>query len=386
VSDNNRTPSGGYRQRWTEYRVARRRERELFPALLRELCNEVEEPEYAVGCPPLPLRDRLFCIAAKVYSRLPSDKVIHDLERLHSQGCISDVPAANTLSEYMRDESHAPHLYHLLSKSSLPLAEVEDIFAVDSTGLSAPRRRLHFNRHKKRHEKRRDYVKLHIMCGVRTNIITSAIVTPGAESDRSYFKPLVENTAQYFDISEVSADAGYMSASNSRTVLLLGGKPYIAFNKNCVLDADYKSQMWKDTLALWKQHHPDFMRHYYLRNNVEATFSALKRTLGGELRSKSDSGLVNEALCKAIRYNICVLIQEMYVLGIDPISWREARLRPRAAAAGTLGRALTERESELVSERIGGATRAMLVGPQLPKDTDGIDSGGGSLIQLPLFG
>jgi hypothetical protein len=36
------------------------------------------------------------------------------------------------------------------------------------------------------------------------------------------------------------------------------------------------------------------------------------------LRSKSDTGQINEALCKVLCHNICVLIQEMHELGIEP--------------------------------------------------------------------
>jgi hypothetical protein len=35
------------------------------------------------------------------------------------------------------------------------------------------------------------------------------------------------------------------------------------------------------------------------------------------LRSKSDTGQVNEALCKALAHNICVLVHTIHELGID---------------------------------------------------------------------
>jgi hypothetical protein len=167
---------------------------------------------------------------------------------------------------------------------------------------------------------------------------------------------LVEGTARYFDISEVSADAGYLSAENMRAVLLAGGIPYIAFYKNCALDADYKSTFWKDMLYLHKTRHPRFTDHYYLRNNVEAAFSSMKAKFEGRVRSKSTIGQFNEALCKALCHNICVLIHSMYKLGIDPTSWSQAKLRPEAEV-GLTGAGLKHREKDLEEIRTAATGR-----------------------------
>ena len=57
-------------------------------------------------------------------------------------------------------------------------------------------------------------------------------------------------------------------------------------------------------------------QHYHKRSNVETTFSMIKAKFGSKLRSKSDDAQVNEALCKVLCHNICVVIQSMYELGI----------------------------------------------------------------------
>jgi transposase len=61
-----------------------------------------------------------------------------------------------------------------------------------------------------------------------------------------------------------------------------------------------------------------FMEHYHMRSNVESAFSMVKGKFGDSVRSKSDTGQVNEALCKVLAHNICVLIQAMHRLGIEP--------------------------------------------------------------------
>jgi len=44
----------------------------------------------------------------------------------------------------------------------------------------------------------------------------------------------------------------------------------------------------------------------------------IKGKFGDSLRSKSDTGQINEALCKVICHNICVLVQTMHELVIEP--------------------------------------------------------------------
>jgi hypothetical protein len=42
----------------------------------------------------------------------------------------------------------------------------------------------------------------------------------------------------------------------------------------------------------------------------------MKKRLGDTLKSKKSTAQINELLCKIVAYNIMVLIQEMYELGI----------------------------------------------------------------------
>ncbi len=59
-----------------------------------------------------------------------------------------------------------------------------------------------------------------------------------------------------------------------------------------------------------------FLQQYHQRTLVEPTFSMTKAKIGDALRSKTDTALVNELLCKVLCHNICVLIQSMHELGI----------------------------------------------------------------------
>lgn len=61
------------------------------------------------------------------------------------------------------------------------------------------------------------------------------------------------------------------------------------------------------------------MEHYHKRSNIETAYSMIKGKFGSALRSKSDAGQINKALCKVLCHNICVLIQAMHALNVHPI-------------------------------------------------------------------
>ncbi len=349
-------PDGGDGRDWSAYNSGQINEKRNFIEILNELCREVPEQTYVTGHPPFLLSDMSFCLVYKVYTTFSSRRFQYDLQEARANGFIRDVPSATSISAYMRAELVTEILQLLLVKSSLPLAGIEKVFAADSTGFGIPGFTQWYNRHKGRVEKRRAFMKLHVMIGVKSNIITWAEPSESNGSDRVYLRSLVEGTARYFEISEVSADAGYLSAENFRTILLAGGIPFIAFYKNCSLYGDYKSEFWKNLLYLYKTRHPRFTEHYYLRNNVEATFSSMKRKFGGRLRSKLRRGQFNEALCKALCHNICVLIQSMYLMKIKPTSWSEVAPRPEAEE-GLTGAGLKRREQDFAEIRTAAAGR-----------------------------
>jgi len=49
----------------------------------------------------------------------------------------------------------------------------------------------------------------------------------------------------------------------------------------------------------------------------------IKAKFGGGLRSKTFTAQANEALCKILCHNLCVLIQSSYELGVESTFWTE---------------------------------------------------------------
>lgn len=75
-------------------------------------------------------------------------------------------------------------------------------------------------------------MKVNLICGVKTNIVTSVEITGPYANDSPQFKPLVKATARIFSIREVGADKAYLSKSNLELVMKAGGVSYIPFKSN----------------------------------------------------------------------------------------------------------------------------------------------------------
>lgn len=87
---------------------------------------------------------------------------------------------------------------------------------------------------------------------------------------------------------------------------------------------DEKGGLWSKMFAYFCGRRDEFMQHYHKRSNVESTFSAIKAKFRDNVRSKTDTAMVNEVLCKVICHNVCCVIQETHELGIDPVFWEDA--------------------------------------------------------------
>lgn len=357
--------AGEGKKNWSAYNLAATTEKAHFQRLLYELCHGLERPPEKItkGRPRANFADLLFACVFKVYTALPSRRFMTDLEEAHEKGYISHVPHFNSISDFMREEYLPGYIDRLIVETGRVFSEVETIFAVDSTGLSRPQKVKYYNPRKRRVVKKRSSRKLHAICGVRTKIITAAVVTDGRAHDSPFFAPLVEKTGLLFNIDEVSADAGYTSFENQRIVLLHGGLPFIAYRANCSPYGNFKSSFWKRTLELFRNRDPEFMDRYYLRNNIESAFSMIKKRNLGRLLNKSKQGQLSEGLCIALCHNLCVINRAIHELGIAPAFWACApplviegmRERLKANLPGLLSPAFHHDSSNNADEKEGSA-------------------------------
>ena len=219
-----------YSQNWPAYRAARMNEKELFEKLLRALCDGVEQPAYkGNGRPALPLSDVIFAGGLKVFTLFSGDRATSDIRSAQQRGLTDVVPHPNTVFRILRMPETVPVLRRLIEQSAMPLRTVEDDFAADATGIATKNYVRWFDHKWGKERREQQWVKLHMMIGVKTQIITGAEVTPGTMNDSPFLPAMIETTAKNFKMSEVSADKGYLSRENFRAIVNAGAEPFIPF-------------------------------------------------------------------------------------------------------------------------------------------------------------
>ena len=109
----------------------------------------------------------------------------------YADGLIGCKPHFNSDSNYIVKPELAGILKELVTLSSLPLKPVETDFAVDSWGFSTSRYVTWFNKKHGRQTDNREWVKVHLMCGARTKIVTGVDVSACTAHDTNYFSPLI---------------------------------------------------------------------------------------------------------------------------------------------------------------------------------------------------
>lgn len=310
-----------YPQNWTAYNLAQQNEKRLFLPLLRDLCSTVEEPVYEHGRPRLPLSDMIFCAGYKTYSTMSGRRFASDLQDAADRGYIAKAPHFNSIFNCLELDTLTPTLQSLITQSASPLRNIETAFAVDSSGFGTSRHETWVSVKHGGKVSKRDWAKVHLICGVKTNIVAAAEITGRDANDSPFLPGLVQTAAEQFNMIEVSADKGYSSRKNHAAIAAVGATPYIAFKANATGYSPNNSEggdLWDKMYHTFMYNKSEFSTHYHKRSNVESTFSMIKAKFGDSLRSKSDTAQVNESLLKLLCHNICVVIQSVYELGIDP--------------------------------------------------------------------
>lgn len=309
-----------YKQNWAAMNAAQSVEKDRIQSLLNDLCQGVPEPAKRPGRGRQKhlYRDSIFAMAMKVYTGFSSRRFSSDLRESHERGHVSKPIPGLKVNTFFENPIFTPILTSLVVKTAAPLRAVETDFAVDSSGFSTSNFETWYD-HKYGVTRRRCmWVKVHIACGVKTNVVTAVRILDKDTADSPQFKPLVETTSQTFAIREMSADKAYASEENFQAVQDLGGTGYIPFKSNTTggIGGLFEKMFH---YFLFKQ--DEYLSHYHKRSNVESVFSACKRKFGDSVRSRTATAMHNEVLCKFICHNLCVLIQEQHELGIEPIFW-----------------------------------------------------------------
>jgi transposase len=311
-----RTEQKTYSQDWPAYNKAQINEKRMFQALLRDLCRSIPSPKTGGnGRPRIPLKDAVFSTAYKVYSTVSGRRFISDLVDAQAKGYLTKVPHFNSISNYLENPDLSSILTDLVVRCSLPLRAVESDFAIDSTGFSSSRFVKWFDHKYGSIQKEHNWVKCHIMCGVKTNIVTAVEIHGRNANDYPILPSLVKKTGQNFKMAEVSADKAYCGHTNLAAIIAAGAEPYLAFKSNITGD---DGGLFAKMFHYFKFNQEEFMTHYHKRSNIESTMNMIKSKFRDHVRSRTEVAMKNEALCKVLCHNICCLISATYELGISP--------------------------------------------------------------------
>ncbi len=304
-----------YAQKWKAYDKSQTNEKIVFMKLLKDLCNNIEQPEYKFGRPKLPISNLMFNSVMKIYSTFSLRRFMSDVKIAKEMNLIDEVPCYSSVGHFLQREDVTNILKELIKISASSLKEVETDFSVDSSGFSTSRFARWFDNKWGKERKYRIWIKAHLISGVKTNIVTGVEITEGDVNDSPQLPYLVEETARNFKVGEVSCDKAYSSRKNLKAIEDVGAVPYIPFKKN-VSGKAVGSFLWKKMYHYFLYKHEEFLEHYHKRSNVETVFHMIKTKFKDNLRSKTKTAQINELLCKILCHNICVVIQEINELGI----------------------------------------------------------------------
>ena len=319
---------------WRAYHRSQIHEGDLFPVLLKELCDTVDQPPYNGGRRALDISDVLLAAGLHAYGTMSVRRSMSSVRRAHADGLLEKPLSSSTVFRCLENPEITPILEQLIGKAAWPLKDVETHFSPDSSGFSLKAYNRWFDhKHGKKGKKRKEqegkteqkWVKAHIMTGSRTGIVTAAVVSNKIDNDSPHLIPFLEATAERFNVLEVSADKAYLSKRNLRAIEKVGANGYIPFKVNSKpFTPNHKEdKVWSKAYYYYHLHREEFLSFYHQRSNVESAFSSIKGKFGDWLRTRKPESHVNHVLLRILCHNVCCLIRSMYELGV-PVSFDEA--------------------------------------------------------------
>lgn len=318
---------------WSLYNKSQTQEKILFLKLLKELTETLPIKYRVNDGKPLSLRHIIFCLAMRSYCVKSGRRVIGELELCKRMGYIDKVPHFNSIFNYLDNPNITLVLEELIKLSSLPLRAIEKKFCCDSSGFGASVLDDRWSQIRQNYSKHHRYYKAHVTFGVLTNIVTSCKITEGTQADAPMLPKMAEETSKNFNIEEFSADKGYLSRENYNVLFSYGALPLIPFKSNVTGKRAGGSMIWTEMYNFFKQNNELFMKKYHLRSNAEAGFFMIKQRFGDLTNCRKETSAKNEVLVKILCHNLCVLVQEIFNLGID---FNFAQIRQEVAQAGKL--------------------------------------------------
>jgi transposase len=159
------------------------------------------------------------------------------------------------------------------------------------------------------------WVKLHLMIGTVTHVVTGVKVS--GDADCPALPETLEQTRVYHRVQEVSADKAYLARYNLAAIAEGGAEPFIPFKTGSV-GMESPSPHWRKMWCLFQLKADEFLRSYHRRSNVESAIGSIKARCGGLVRSKIAAAQCNEVLAKVLLHNLACVVHaiEKYGIGV----------------------------------------------------------------------
>lgn len=146
-------------------------------------------------------------------------------------------------------------------------------------------------------------------------VLSWELTTPSVH-DTLVFPTLLDQVR--LPLTEVYADAGYLSSKNALLVRARGATPFIKPKKNTRgrprpgekdNPAKRTSEAYRDMVDSYQQHRDAWLKKYGKRNTVESCWSAIKRRFGHAVSALHERMRRVEAALKLITWNLTRMTQ-----------------------------------------------------------------------------
>jgi hypothetical protein len=132
------------------------------------------------------------------------------LREAYANGHVGSAPHFDSVNRYLANPALTAIHKEFLTVSSLPLSSVETDSTIDASGFSTSRLVRWYDAKYARKTQSREWFKCHLVCGVKTKIVTAVDISGSTVHDSYFFVPRIKTTAKNFDVSEVAADKAYL--------------------------------------------------------------------------------------------------------------------------------------------------------------------------------
>jgi transposase len=289
-----------YAQDWVAYDAAKTNEDYLFRILqeLLQICVHDDKKEGIKGRKGFTMREKIFFMCFKIYNRSSLRKCESKLKELKNINFITRVPCFKSVDNFFNEGIMSKILDDLIFISAMPLAQLEETGAIDSTGFSISRfERWHDFKLGRMEGKSRVWRKAHASVGCKSNVCLSVKVTEKNVNDAVMVEKVIIPKIRLFDMKNFVADMAYSSRNILRYVYDLGMMPYVPFRKNAIGKAR-GSYLWSRMFEEFKKNNEEYMKKYHARSNIETTFHMIKQKFGDNLLTKSFVANENEIKAK----------------------------------------------------------------------------------------